>query len=60
MMYQKPFDLDSTEAIDSFLDSLYYMVEEKVCDFNEKVQSKIHLATGVRTEVCEDFLHYFA
>lgn len=60
MLYQKPFDLDSTEPLDSFLDSLYFMVSDNVCDYNDAVQGKIHLATGVRTEVCEDVLQYFA
>lgn len=32
------------------------MVEEKICDFSEAFQQKLHLATGMRTEVCEDML----
>ncbi len=36
------------------------MVEEKVCDFNEQIASRLHLATGMRTDTCEDFLCYFA
>ena len=36
------------------------MVDEKVCDFSEAFQQKLHLATGVRTEVCEDILQFFA
>lgn len=59
MLYQKPFDLDSTEPLDSFLDALYFMVSDNVCDYNESVQQRIHLATGVRTEVCEDVIQYF-
>lgn len=39
---------------------MYFMVSDNVCDYNEAVQQKIHLATGVRTEVSEDVLQYFA
>ena len=59
-MFIKPNDIDSTESLDSFLDALYLMVEEKVLDFNEAFQSRLHLAAGIRQEVCEDFLSYFA
>ncbi len=36
------------------------MVNEKVLDFNEAFQSKLHLAAGIRQDACEDILSYFA
>jgi hypothetical protein len=36
------------------------MIEDNVCDFNEAFQQRLHLATGMRTDVCEDLLMYFA
>ena len=36
------------------------MVEEKILDFSEEVQQRVHLATGIRMEVCQDILSYFA
>jgi chromosome segregation ATPase len=35
-------------------------VDEKVLDFSEELQQRIHLATGIRMEVCQDILSYFA
>ena len=29
-------------------------------DFSEELQQRIHLATGIRMEVCQDILSYFA
>jgi hypothetical protein len=36
------------------------MVNEKVLDFNEAFQQRLHLAAGIRQDVCEDILSYFA
>ncbi len=36
------------------------MVDEKILDFNEEFQGKLHLASGIRTESCYDILSYFA
>ena len=36
------------------------MVQENVCDFSEEFQQRVHLATGLRTDICLDFLCYVA
>eukprot|EP00347_Sterkiella_histriomuscorum_P013376 403364949 len=55
----RPQDLDSTEQLDSFIDSLYMIIENYVMQYNDQVRNKLqHLATGIRTESCEDFMSY--
>ncbi|CDW76064.1 UNKNOWN [Stylonychia lemnae] len=59
LFYQKPSDLDSTEPLDSLIDSLYMIIDNQISVYNEQIKAKQqHLATGVRTEQCEDFMNY--
>ena len=51
-------DLDSTDPLDSFIQSFYKVATEKTHDFSESYKKGIHLATGMKTEFCEAILSY--
>lgn len=36
------------------------MIDGNICYLSDEFKSKLHLATGVRTDECEDVLGYFA
>jgi hypothetical protein len=46
----KPGDFDSTEAVDSFLEALYVIVDDNILNYNDKCKEGMHLSTGARTE----------
>lgn len=53
-----PEELDSTEALDSFMEAFHRIVNERAVNFSADVKKSLHLATGTRTEFCEAVLTF--
>jgi hypothetical protein len=51
-------ELDSTEALDSFMEAFNKIVSERAVNFTADVKKSLHLATGTRTEFCEAVLAF--
>lgn len=51
-------EMDSTDALDSFMEAFYKIVQDKSFNFTPEVRKGIHLATGVRTSFCESVLTF--
>ena len=54
----KPDDLDSTQAIDSFLDAFVAAYSWTNKKETRKLFETIHLSTGTRTAFCNEVLSY--
>ena len=53
-----PQDLDSTQAIDSFLKALVYIATNNVQKKDVGVLDKLHLSTGTRTAFCHELINF--
>jgi len=51
-------EMDSTDPLDSFIEAVFKIIEDKSIDFTDEVKKGIHLATGIRTEFCEHLLTF--
>ena len=51
-------ELDSTDPMDSFIGAAHKIMTDKSIDFTDEVRKGIHLATGIRTEFCENLLTF--
>lgn len=51
-------EMDSTDPLDSFIEAVHKIIEDKSIDFTEEVRKGIHLATGIRTDFCENLITF--
>jgi hypothetical protein len=54
----QPDDLNSTQAIDSFLEAITHIVSNNIQKRGPELFDSIHLSTGTRTPYVHEILHY--
>jgi hypothetical protein len=53
-----PDDLNSTQAIDSFLEAITHIISNNIQKRGPELFENIHLSTGTRTTFVHEILHY--
>lgn len=53
-----PDDLNSTQAIDSFLEAITHIINNNIQKRGPELFDNIHLSTGTRTTFVHEIIHY--